>query len=239
MPSRKTPTTLVWMAGVLIVVGGFLLIRSLAMNRHEGEDVTPGVTDTTNIPNSTSTNTGLNTPVLNSTADYGRVTLKVGETVVFKDMKLKVVSLVEDSRCPKGVQCIQAGTVRVEVQVVSGMGTSTKTLAIGNSATTEGETITFVSVEPTRVYQQNLEPKDYTFTFDVVKKTTATPVATCFVGGCSSEICSDKKDVVSSCIYKAEFACYKTAKCERQPSGQCAFTPTSALNSCLANPPAL
>jgi hypothetical protein len=55
----------------------------------------------------------------------------------------------------------------------------------------------------------------------------------CFVGGCSSEVCSDEPNTVSSCIYREEFACYKTAKCERQASGQCGWTKTPKLLSCL------
>src|SRR3989344_7366167 len=46
----------------------------------------------------------------------------------------------------------------------------------------------------------------------------------CYVGGCSSQICSEDKDAVSTCEYKEEYACYKAAKCERQTSGQCGWT---------------
>ena len=69
---------------------------------------------------------------------------------------------------------------------------------------------------------------------------TTPPVVTppvagkCYVGGCSSELCSDQPGMVSTCIYKEEFACYKTATCERQTSGQCGWTQTTELNACLA-----
>lgn len=62
-------------------------------------------------------------------------------------------------------------------------------------------------------------------------------LARCYVGGCSSQICSDKPDMVSTCEYRAEYACYRNAKCERQSSGQCGWTQTPALLQCLANPP--
>jgi len=57
--------------------------------------------------------------------------------------------------------------------------------------------------------------------------------ATCHPSGCSGEICSDQ-DVVSNCIYKPEFACYKTATCERQANGSCGWTQTPELLSCLS-----
>jgi len=55
----------------------------------------------------------------------------------------------------------------------------------------------------------------------------------CQVGGCSGELCSDRSDLVSACIYRPEFACYQTAICERQPGGNCSWTPSAALNACL------
>jgi eight-cysteine-cluster-containing protein len=61
----------------------------------------------------------------------------------------------------------------------------------------------------------------------------------CFVGGCSGQICSDRQDIASTCEFREEYACYKTAKCERQAGGQCGWTETSELKMCLNNPSAL
>lgn len=57
----------------------------------------------------------------------------------------------------------------------------------------------------------------------------------CKVGGCSSELCLDASapDRASICVYKDEFACYKTAKCEKQSNGLCDWTQTPELKSCL------
>lgn len=57
----------------------------------------------------------------------------------------------------------------------------------------------------------------------------------CYIGGCSAQLCTDQPDMVSNCMYTAAYACYKTATCERQPSGQCGWTPTTALTSCIQN----
>ncbi len=59
------------------------------------------------------------------------------------------------------------------------------------------------------------------------------PVSGCYVGGCSSQICSDKKDMASTCEYNETYACYKTATCERQVSGECGWTSSPELLSCL------
>ncbi len=62
----------------------------------------------------------------------------------------------------------------------------------------------------------------------------------CVIGGCSAQLCGERgNDLISTCIYKAEYACYKkNSACERQPDGKCGWTPTPQLARCLANPPA-
>jgi hypothetical protein len=55
----------------------------------------------------------------------------------------------------------------------------------------------------------------------------------CFKTGCSSQVCADH-DVVTTCEYRPEYACYQKAACERQRNGECGFTQTPELRSCLA-----
>lgn len=57
---------------------------------------------------------------------------------------------------------------------------------------------------------------------------------TCFVGGCSGQICSDDEGVISTCEWREEYACYQTATCERQVDGACGWTATPELEACLA-----
>jgi hypothetical protein len=54
----------------------------------------------------------------------------------------------------------------------------------------------------------------------------------CIKTGCSSQICSDHT-VMSTCEWKAEYACYQKAACERQADGNCGFTRTRELTACL------
>jgi len=58
--------------------------------------------------------------------------------------------------------------------------------------------------------------------------------AECHPTGCSGQICSDQ-DVITTCEYRDEYACYETATCERQPEGNCGWTPTEELEQCLAS----
>lgn len=54
----------------------------------------------------------------------------------------------------------------------------------------------------------------------------------CKVTGCSGQVCSDQ-DVETSCEWKEEYACYKTARCERQQDGRCGWTMTENLTACF------
>jgi hypothetical protein len=55
----------------------------------------------------------------------------------------------------------------------------------------------------------------------------------CFKTGCSSHVCSDR-DVITTCEFRPEYACYQKAACERQRNGECGFTQTAELRACLA-----
>lgn len=64
----------------------------------------------------------------------------------------------------------------------------------------------------------------------------------CAVAGCSGQLCvsaDEAGDVVTTCEYRSEYACYKEASCEPQADGKCGWTQTAELKQCLANPPAL
>jgi len=54
----------------------------------------------------------------------------------------------------------------------------------------------------------------------------------CMKTGCSSQVCADK-EVITTCEYRTEYDCYKTAACERQKNGECGFTMTPELAACL------
>jgi hypothetical protein len=66
-----------------------------------------------------------------------------------------------------------------------------------------------------------------------LRNSPATALKPCIKTGCSSEICADEA-MMSSCVYRAEYACYKKAACERQPDGNCGFTKTAELTTCIA-----
>ena len=56
----------------------------------------------------------------------------------------------------------------------------------------------------------------------------------CKVGGCSGELCYNPatQSGISICIFKPEYACFKTANCETQGTG-CGWRQTPELLECI------
>jgi hypothetical protein len=116
-------------------------------------------------PDSTSTSAG------EATSDaLARVSARIGERVGAMGVFITPLSIVEDSRCPTDVQCIQAGTVRVKAKIESGLGASEMTLTLSKAATTEAQTVTLASVTPAKVSTVSAKPGDYIFNFDIAMR---------------------------------------------------------------------
>ncbi|HZH31569.1 MAG TPA: hypothetical protein VEY11_12470 [Pyrinomonadaceae bacterium] len=106
--------------------------------------------------------------------------LNVGQEVLTSDGKLKIkfVSVAEDSRCPKGVNCIWAGNARVMLQVGKPTGAPVKLeLNTNPREATDGAgsgygqyMIKLVEVAPYPVAEQIIKPQSYAVTLVVSKK---------------------------------------------------------------------
>lgn len=62
------------------------------------------------------------------------------------------------------------------------------------------------------------------------------PLGGCAPAGCSNQLCvedSQANDIITTCEFRPEYACYRAARCERQASGQCGWTQTPELSTCL------
>lgn len=99
----------------------------------------------------------------------GAVTLELNKpvTILGTGTTLKVVAILEDSRCPSDVQCIQAGRVRMILDAVTPSGTSNKELTIGDTLTTKTLEITLSDVKPYPISTRTKIDSDYRFTLIV------------------------------------------------------------------------
>lgn len=80
------------------------------------------------------------------------------------------LKVLEDSRCPIDVTCIQAGTVRLSAKVrLDQQGVeSTETFTVGVPIAIGGGTITMMSVSPSKSQNTEITPSLYQFMFKVV-----------------------------------------------------------------------
>jgi hypothetical protein len=102
--------------------------------------------------------------------------LKAGDSVTLSDAKVRVrfESVLADSRCPVGKQCVRAGNVRVLLQVAVDGG---KDAAVevdtekGNGKATTGDfQVTLEKVEPPPTMPRSIAPGDYRITISLQRR---------------------------------------------------------------------
>lgn len=96
------------------------------------------------------------------TIDDGIARARIGETVQAGPVSVGPVRVVEDSRCPAGVACIQAGTVRLAVRID---GAAPVELRLGQPVSAGGGSLALVEVYPERRKDTALYPDEYRFGF--------------------------------------------------------------------------
>lgn len=92
------------------------------------------------------------------------VGVRVGEDIEIAERFVMVERVLEDSRCPKGVECIQAGTVRLAVTVRDGESLATGTLRLLEASRIGGLELVLSAVTPEPV--AGFPVGTYRFTID-------------------------------------------------------------------------
>jgi hypothetical protein len=87
------------------------------------------------------------------------------------ELSIKFVTVMEDSRCPVGVNCIQAGNAKIQVKVTSRSG-ETKMMELNTNAGAKGDqfgryTINLVSLTPKPKQGSNPAQTRYTAKFSI------------------------------------------------------------------------
>jgi hypothetical protein len=94
--------------------------------------------------------------------------VSLGQTANTINFYLTPLELIEDSRCPADVVCIQAGTVRVRATLVTPTQITERTFTLGMPILLENFTVTLVAVAPEMEGKSKLRAKDYQFSFSIV-----------------------------------------------------------------------
>jgi len=93
------------------------------------------------------------------------VSTTLGRAVTVLGLRIEPKDVVEDSRCPSGVACIQAGTVRVRVRLDDGTGGSLQVMTLGQPVVAGAVQVTLTSVEPNTAAGSAIDPVEYRFGF--------------------------------------------------------------------------
>lgn len=150
---------LVALGALVIGVGGFFIYQQYFAGGAAPQDAGEVAG---NIDDGSSVQTG--TPVT--------VEAKLNDIASAAGVQITPLEVVEDSRCPEGVQCIQAGTVRVRASVIPRDGTIAEDVifALGVPMTVGTDQVTLMAVAPAKKEGAEIASGDYVFTFTVVKE---------------------------------------------------------------------
>lgn len=103
-------------------------------------------------------------------ASPAQVRAGIGQSAQALGVVITPILVLEDSRCPVDVQCIQAGTVRLRAQLQSGLGSAEQVFTLGQPITTEAETVTLILVSPAKNSTITIGPSEYVFEFEIRKR---------------------------------------------------------------------
>ncbi|WP_395332664.1 hypothetical protein WBP06_05555 [Novosphingobium sp. BL-8H] len=90
---------------------------------------------------------------------------RIGETVFVDGPKVTPLSLIEDSRCPQGVQCIQAGRLKLRVRVDLGSGSHKIDMTLGQPVQIADGALELRDAQPGPVAGKKPAPFAYQFGF--------------------------------------------------------------------------
>lgn len=89
----------------------------------------------------------------------------IGQTATVDGPRVTPLTLLEDSRCAKGVQCIWAGQVRISVRIDLGAHSEERELTLGKPIHVADGGLELVEVLPEKVVDRTILPEDYRFGF--------------------------------------------------------------------------
>ncbi|MEO5599015.1 MAG: hypothetical protein ABIQ66_10395 [Novosphingobium sp.] len=99
------------------------------------------------------------------THDDGIARARIGETVTVSGPQVTPRRMLEDSRCPQGVQCVWAGQVRISATVKTGAGIEPRELTLNQPIRVADGQLTMVEAYPAPRKDRTVYPEEYRFGF--------------------------------------------------------------------------
>lgn len=117
---------------------------------------------------------GISTFATAQSQDSFELKLGKAKTASRSKLKVKFISVVEDSRCPTGAQCVWAGNAKIKVEIKSKMETKIFEFNTGLGPKGDqfaGYAINLESLTPTPTAVGKLDPKKYKAKFTITRLT--------------------------------------------------------------------
>jgi len=93
----------------------------------------------------------------------------VGKTTFVNGARITLNKVVQDSRCPVDVQCIQAGSVTANISLKSDTDSETINIESGKSPIQfDSFFVSLENIAPSKVASHELDPQSYILTFKVI-----------------------------------------------------------------------
>ncbi len=100
-------------------------------------------------------------------------TVGLNQQIMLNGIRITPLAVIEDSRCPTDVQCIQAGTVKVSIMLESGSIKQPANTTLGSSVSFMNKNVKLTAVTPSRSSKQTLTTSMYRFTFQVTESSVS------------------------------------------------------------------
>ena len=102
--------------------------------------------------------------------------VQVGDTFSAGEVIVRVVEIIEDSRCPSDVQCVTAGQIRVQLGVRVGNETATLDLSSLKEEVFDGYVFRLLSVEPQPISGVKINRSDYKLEIEILKASSTSDI---------------------------------------------------------------
>jgi hypothetical protein len=90
---------------------------------------------------------------------------RIGQGVPVADFEVMPQQVLEDSRCPTGVQCIWAGQLRLRVRIDFADSVISRDLTLGEPQAVGAGMLTLTEANPHPEKDKTIYPEDYRFGF--------------------------------------------------------------------------
>jgi len=93
----------------------------------------------------------------------------LNQTAIVNGLRIRPISVIEDSRCPAQVQCVWAGRLVVRARMTGDGWTQIRDFELGMFQAVDRYRVTLVRAEPPKAAPGKIDPRAYRFTFDVLQ----------------------------------------------------------------------